>query len=126
SGGSDSSENEYRCADGHERVEAGQVIVAHAYAAMTHRLSHRRLVIDVGAMDQVPVTRVELVGPEGLRHQPLRGADRWDEDLAVEDDLEAGRERPEVAERVQPADLVADGQDEAAVLELVLHLPVEP
>src|SRR5690606_26594243 len=88
-----------RGSDRYQPVEQLQVVIVHAHAAVTHGVTDGALVVEMRAVDQVAVAGIQLVGTERVRYRPLRRAERWHEDLAVEDDLVARRERPEVAGR---------------------------
>src|SRR5690606_21809581 len=85
--------------------------------AVADRAADGVSVVDVGAVDEVAIAEVELVGAERVGDLALGAVQRRNEDLAVEDDLHAGREGPEVAVTVDAADLVAADLDEGAVRE---------
>jgi hypothetical protein len=85
---------------------------------VTHRIADGVFIEDVRAMDQVAVAEIELVRPERIRHAPLRRAERRHEDPAVEYDLGARLERPEVAEVVHASDLVVLHDELRAVAQL--------
>src|SRR5690606_3713110 len=98
-------------------VQLGDVLVAHADAAVAHGPADRVFVVDVGAVDHVAVAEVGLVGAEGVGHAALGTVQRGGEALVVEDDLHPWGERPEVPELVDAADLVAANLDVGAVKE---------
>src|SRR5690606_27493274 len=52
----------------HHAVESLEVVVVHAHAPMAHGFADRRLIVQMRAVNEIAVARVELVGAECVRH----------------------------------------------------------
>src|SRR5689334_9231087 len=93
-----------RRADRDALVELKDILIEHADAAVAHGVADRSLFIR--AVNQIAVADLELPGAEHIRDLPLIRAHRRNEDLAVKDDFDTRAERPEIADRVDPPDVI--------------------